>query len=145
MSFDLISIAFCLAGGVAIGLQAPLASLMGTRIGVIQSAFIVNAVGSIASGLALLFIGNNFKNLNQVPWYALCAGILGVVVISVTNIVIPNIGAASAFSIIIAGQLIAGMVIDRYGFFGTDVRHLNINCLLGLILISGGAWLILRR
>lgn len=145
MSSNLLFIALCMLCGLTIGLQTPIASLMSTRIGVIQSAFIVNVGGTIAAGLALLILGNNLKGLNHVPWYALCAGVLGVIIISITNIVIPRMGAASAFAIIIAGQLLAGMLIDRYGFFNTTVRPLDLNCLLGLILITGGAWLILHR
>ena len=145
MSLKLLLIALCLIGGVTISLQTPLASLMSTHIGVIQSAFIVNIGGAIASGMVLLFIGFNLNKLSQVPWYAICAGILGVVIISVTNYVIPNIGVASTLSLIIAGQLIAGMVIDRYGIFHTAVRPFDINRLVGLILISSGAWLILRK
>ena len=145
MSLKLLLIVLCLIGGVTISVQTPLASLMSTHIGVIQSAFIVNVGGAIASGIVLLIIGFNLNKLSQVPWYALCAGILGVIVISVTNFVIPNIGVASTLTLIIAGQLIAGMIIDRYGFFNTAIRPFDINRLVGLILISGGAWLILRK
>jgi bacterial/archaeal transporter family-2 protein len=145
MSLRLLLIALCLIGGVTISLQTPLASLMSTHIGVIQSAFIVNVGGAIASGLVLFLIGFNLNKLSQVPWYAICAGVLGVIVISVTNFVIPHIGVASTLTLIIAGQLVAGMVIDRYGLFNTTVRPFDLYRLAGLILISGGAWLILRK
>jgi transporter family-2 protein len=145
MNFRLLLITLCLVGGVTISLQTTLASLMSTRIGIIQSAFIVNIGGTLVSGLVLLILGNNLRNLNQVPWYALGAGVLGVIIISITNFVIPNIGVGSTLSLIIAGQLVAGMAIDRFGFFNTAVRQFDLNRLLGLILISGGAWLILRR
>jgi transporter family-2 protein len=145
MSLQLLLIALCLIGGLSISVQTPLASLMGTHIGVIQSVFIVNLGGAVASGLILLFIGFNLNQLSQVPWYAICAGIFGVIVVSVTNYVIPHIGVASTLSLIIAGQLIAGMVIDRFGIFNSAVRPFDINRLIGLILISGGAWLILRK
>ncbi len=145
MNFKLILIALCLVGGVTISLQTTLASLMSTRIGILQSAFIVNIGGTLVSGLMLLLLGNSIRNLNQVPWYALCAGVLGVIIISITNFVIPNIGVGATLSLVIAGQLVAGMIIDRFGFFNTAVRAFDIYRLLGLVLITGGAWLILRR
>ena len=37
-----------LAGGVAVGLQSPLASIISQRIGVMESIFIVHAGGAVA-------------------------------------------------------------------------------------------------
>lgn len=44
-----------LAGGLAIGLQAPLASIIGQRLGMIESVFIIHLGGMLAALLILLF------------------------------------------------------------------------------------------
>ncbi len=46
-----------LIGGMAIGLQAPLSSLIGQRLGVLESVFIVHLGGLMAVSALLLFAG----------------------------------------------------------------------------------------
>jgi len=45
----LLPVIISLLGGVAIGLQNPLASLMGQRIGILQGAFIIHLGGTIVA------------------------------------------------------------------------------------------------
>jgi transporter family-2 protein len=46
-----------LAGGVAVGLQGPLASMISQRLGMLESAFIVHIGGAFVALLLLLFYG----------------------------------------------------------------------------------------
>ena len=63
-----------LAGGVAVGLQGPLSSLMSQRIGTMESVFIVHLGGGLLAGLILLAAGGgNLGAWRSVPWYALAA------------------------------------------------------------------------
>ncbi len=49
MQVILLSILIGLLGGVAIGFQTPLASLMGQRIGILEGAFIIHLWGYVGS------------------------------------------------------------------------------------------------
>lgn len=46
-----------LAGGVAVGLQAPLSSMISQRLGVLESVFIVHLGGAFAALIPLLIYG----------------------------------------------------------------------------------------
>jgi bacterial/archaeal transporter family-2 protein len=134
-----------LAGGLAIGLQAPLASLIGQRSGVMESVFIIHAGGALG---ALLFIilnkGGTLGQWQTIPWYALCAGLLGIILISSQVLIIPKIGVAAAITLIIAGQLIMATCVDHFGILGIEARTLNWERLAGMGIVLLGVWLTIR-
>lgn len=103
----LLPVIISLLGGVAIGLQNPLASLMGQRIGILQGAFVIHLGGTlVAGGLLLAVPGGNFAAWRSVPWYALGAGALGVALVSAISFAIPRIGVAATVGLVVATQMI---------------------------------------
>ncbi len=134
-----------ITGGIAIGLQAPLASMINQRLGVLESVFVVHLGGLIAVGIPLLLLGGGKLGLWQtVPWYALAAGLLGVVVVGSTVFMVPRIGVAAAIVLIISGQLMIATTIDHFGALEVDVREISWDRILGLGVVLLGVWLTLR-
>lgn len=132
-------------GGIAVGLQGPLASLIGQRLGAIESVFIVHLGGAIGAGLILLFYrGGSMSNWRNVPWYALCAGLFGLIVISALTFTIPRIGATASFLFLVCGQLIIGLVLDQFGLFGITQRSIEPVRLLGIVVAMLGFWMLVR-
>ncbi len=146
MSHLLIVIFIGLVAGIAVGVQGPLAGLMSNRIGFVESAFFIHLTGAIAAAavLALFFHGGNLAQWRSVPWYALWAGALGVIVISSMSWLIPQIGVAPATILIVAGQLTVGVVLDHFGWLEAPLRPLDLQRLLGLGLVFLGVWLTVR-
>jgi bacterial/archaeal transporter family-2 protein len=134
-----------LAGGVAVGLQGPMASLMTQRIGVFESIFIVHLGGALLALLPLLVLGGgHLGEWRSVPWYALCAGFFGLVVLSAISYIIPRVGVATSIITVVAGQLAVGTVLDQYGLLGGSGRPLDATRLLGLICVMAGVWLTVK-
>ncbi len=134
-----------ITGGIAIGLQAPLASMINQRLGVLESVFVVHLGGLIAVGIPLLLLGGGKLGLwPTVPWYALAAGLLGVVVVGSTVFMVPRIGVAAAIVLIISGQLMIATTIDHFGALEVDVREISWDRILGLGVVLVGVWLTLR-
>lgn len=134
-----------LAGGVAVGLQSPLASLMSQRLGVFESVFIVHLGGAILAMLPLLFYsGGKLAQWRSVPWYALGAGVFGLVVIGAISYMIPRVGVAASITTIVAGQLLVGMLLDHFGLLGAAERSLDVTRLLGMLVVLFGVWLTVR-
>ena len=145
MESILLIILVGLAGGVAVGLQSPLASLMSQRLGTMESVFIVHIGGAIASLLPLLFLGGGkLGQWRDVPWYALGAGIFGLVVIGAVSYMIPHVGVAAATTTIVAGQLLVGTVLDHFGLLGAVERPLDPTRLFGLAVVIVGVWLTVK-
>jgi bacterial/archaeal transporter family-2 protein len=134
-----------LAGGVAVGLQSPLASIISQRIGIMESIFIVHIGGAVAILIPLLFVsGGKLSQWRSVPWYALGAGVFGLVVIGAISYMIPRIGVAASITTIVAGQLLVGTVLDQFGLLGAAQRTLDPARLLGLIVVLAGVWLTVK-
>lgn len=141
----LLPIIISLLGGVAIGLQNPLASLMGQRIGILQGAFIIHLGGTLlAGGLILAVPGGNLGAWRSVPWYALGAGALGVALVSAISFAIPRIGVAATVGLLIATQIIMAAWLDHNGLLGASVRLFDAWRFVGVVLLMVGAWLVLR-
>ena len=134
-----------LLSGVAVGLQSPLASMITQRLGMMESIFIIHLGGTLLILIPLLFLrGGNLGDWRSLPWYALVAGTMGVVVVAGVSFMIPRVGVAASITLIIAGQLLLSAVLDHYGLLEVDVRHLNLPRVLGLLLVFFGAWLTVR-
>lgn len=134
-----------LAGGVAVGLQGPLASMIGQRLGVLESVFIVHVGGALIALLPLLFYGGGkLAQWKQLPWYTLVAGVFGLVVISAVSYMIPRVGVAAAIVTIVAGQLLVSAVLDQYGWLGAMARPLDFSRAIGLIVVFMGVWLTVK-
>ena len=134
-----------LAGGIAVGLQGPLASIMTQRMGPLESSFIVHAGGAIISIIPLLIIGGGkLGQWRSAPWYALCAGFFGLIVLSAVSYTIPRIGVAAAIVSIVAGQIILSAILDHFGWLGAAVRPLDAPRFLGLAVVMLGVWLTVR-
>ena len=145
MSNLIVIVVVGLMGGIAIGLQAPLASMINQRLGVLESVFIVHLGGLLAVGIPLLILGGGKLGLWQtVPWHALAAGLLGVVVVGSTVFMVPRIGVAGAITLIITGQLLIGTTIDHFGVLEVELRKISWERLLGLGFVMLGVWLTLQ-
>ena len=142
----LLSVVFIgLLGGMAVGLQSPMASILSQRLGTLQSVFVVHLGGAIAVLLPMLFWGDgSFTEWRGVPWYVWGAGALGIMVIAGVSFAIPRVGAAASTMLIVAGQLVIGAVLDHYGWLGVERRPFRPEKLLGFLVIAAGLWLVLR-
>jgi len=138
-------ILFGLIGGIAVGLQGPLASLMSQKIGTLESVFYIHLGGTLAALIPLLFYGGrNLSRWREVPWYALGAGALGLVVIAAMSFMVPRVGVAPAVVLIVAGQLLVSVVLDHYGLLGAHPRALDSTRVLGLLLVFLGVWVTVK-
>ncbi|MER3374960.1 MAG: DMT family transporter [Allomuricauda sp.] len=83
-----------------------------------------------------------FTRLKDVPIWLLTAGAIGAALVFGIAWIIPQIGAAPAFLLMIAGQVIAGMVMSHFGFLGAPVEPISITKILGALMLIGGAGLV---
>ncbi|MBC8075882.1 MAG: DMT family transporter [Chloroflexales bacterium] len=132
-------------GGLAVGVQSPLASIISQRLGPLESVFIVHLGGALAAALPLLVRGGGQLGAwTRVPWYALGAGVLGVIVIGAVSIAIPRLGATATIILVVVGQLLVGILIDQWGLLGTAVRPIDLLRIAGIGLVVLGAWCVIR-
>jgi transporter family-2 protein len=134
-----------LAGGIAVGIQSPMASMITQRLGLFESVFIVHIGGAVIALIPLLIYGGGkLSQWRSVPWYVLGAGVFGVVVIAAISFTIPRVGVAAAITTVVAGQILAGALIDHYGLLEAYVRPMDLTRAIGLAVVLFGVWLTVK-
>jgi transporter family-2 protein len=111
----------------------------------ILSAFISFAVGTVALFIYILATGvplGNMLNAKNAPAIAWVGGILGAFFVASAVVLVPRIGVALTFSLIIAGQMLITLVIDHFGFLGVPEKPISLIRVLGVTLITIGVVLI---
>jgi len=145
MESILLIILIGLAGGVAVGLQSPMASMISQRLGIFESVFIIHIGGALISLLPLLFYGGGkLAQWRSVPWYALGAGVFGLIVIGAISYMIPRVGVAAAITSIVAGQLLVSTFLDHFGLLGATGRLMDPTRAIGLAVVLVGVWLTVK-
>ncbi|HHY15648.1 MAG TPA: DMT family transporter [Firmicutes bacterium] len=142
-------IALVLAGfsGVLMALQGSLNSALGKTIGLLEATFVVQVLGSL-TGLLLLLFGlgrGEWQKFRAAPWYTYLGGLLGVAIVYLVVASISQIGVAAATTAIIVGQVTTAAVVNFFGWFTLEPVPLSLGKGLGLLLMAGGAWLLLSR
>jgi transporter family-2 protein len=78
------------------------------------------------------------------PWWAWGAGILGGLYIAASAAFGPMIGGATFLALIVAGQMLAALALDHYGWLGFPVRALDAWRATGALLVIAGMFLLAR-
>lgn len=77
-------------------------------------------------------------------WWLWTGGIYGVVYLVIVVWLIPRIGSAATFALVVAGQMIATLVFDQIGLFGIATRTIDPLKIVGVALLVVGVILIRR-
>ena len=121
---------------LAVYLQNPLLTTL--------TSFLVGTAGLLvyifAKGISL----QQFALAKNAPPIAWVGGLLGAVyVVSVVNL-IPRLGVALTFSLLIAGQMVLTLVLDHFGFLGVPIKEVNVPRVIGVLLIVVGVVIVQR-
>ena len=142
-----IAVVFSLVAGVAGAAQAAISGALGKRVGTFGAAgfgVILTALIVVAVAVILGRGGTIVAPTREPPWLWL-AGVFGAVIVVGIAYAPPRIGTFATVALLIAGQLIAGAMIDAFGWFGSPRIPVSLTRLLGLLLVAGGAALTLKR
>jgi len=145
MESILLIILIGLAGGVAVGIQSPLASMISQRLGLFESVLIVHLGGAVLALIPLLIYGGGkLGQWRSLPWYTLAAGVFGLIVIGAISYMIPRVGVAASITTIVAGQLLVGTILDHFGLLGAVEKSLDPTRVIGLVVVLVGVWLTVK-
>lgn len=80
--------------------------------------------------------------LNNISAWKWTGGIMGAIYVTLAVALLPRLGATVTFGLIITGQLVASVVLDHFGLLGFPIHHINLQRVLGVILLLGGVVLV---
>ena len=134
--------------GLAGSIQVAVMGRFGGRIGVIEALTFATCIQLVLS-LGILLVARlgigGLGDAFRAPAWMWLGGVMGLTVVFTITFAQPRIGATATIGILIAGQLVMGAVIDRYGLFGVDQIGISWPRALGIGLLGVGAALSLVR
>ncbi len=138
-----------LIGGAVLPVQVAINSLLKSYVGQpMQVTFISYLAGTIAS-LTICFLARYplpaVTSLSQTSWWMWLGGCLGTFYVWSTIFAAPRIGAALALGLTIAGQMVAALFLDHYGFIGLTKQPASPLRITGVILVIIGVSLIAAK
>lgn len=80
--------------------------------------------------------------INKAPLWMWAGGAFGVCFISLALVLLPKLGASGFMALALAGQVVASLVLDHFGWFGLVQRQVSLPRVLGALLLIGGVVLI---
>ena len=133
--------------GTCIAVQAPINASLGRALEVPIAAA---AVSFLAGGVVLWALAFAFSHATATPinfaapaqWTLIAGGLLGAFYVFSNITLTPMIGAAAVMALSVAGQLMAGLLLDKVGFMGMAVREITMGRLAGAALLIVGAVMI---
>ena len=148
MSGSALATGLAVAAGLAGSIQVALMSRLGERIGVLEAVAFSAALTGLLAALVLVLARRSvagYENALHQPWWMLMGGVMGLLIVFTITYAGPRIGVAATVGILIAGQLVMGAAIDRWGLLGSERIPLHWPRLVGIGLLAVGAALSLRK
>ncbi len=131
----MLMILLAMLGGVLTTLSMIVSSALGKKIGLIQST-IIHYIGGLIGGVFILIgMGSasapSIIDLSKMPLYIFLGGIMGVIVVYISNIVIPKIPVVYSTLLMFSGQMICAIIIDTI-----IIGEFSLKKLLGAIIVD---------
>jgi transporter family-2 protein len=134
------------AAGVVLPFQAGInAELADWVHSPVRAAFVSFIVGTILLLVASAFVFKplpSWERLGHAPWWVWIGGALGAFYVVGSIVSAPKLGAASLIALVVAGQGVASVVVDHFGWVGFAPKHVTVGRILGIALVGAGVLLV---
>jgi transporter family-2 protein len=134
--------------GRPVGHQAPHKTRRGKSVGSMQAATFSFLLGTLVLLVIAALVRGGLGGLahaTRAPWWALVGGLLGAVYVSVALVAVRTLGASGLTAVVITGQLVISVVIDRFGLLGVARQAVGVQRIAGLLLLVAGVVLVVRK
>jgi bacterial/archaeal transporter family-2 protein len=133
-----LAVVMSLSAGFAGSVQAAVLGRLGDRVGTVEAVGFSTLVAG-ATGIAVLLVARRslqgVRHGFQMPLWMWLGGILSAFIVLSITFATPKI----------TGNLVVAAAIDRFGWFGVTPIPLEWTRIVGILLLAGGAALVLRH
>ena len=137
---------FAFAGGVVLPFQAGVNAELGGWLGSpVRAAFVSFLVGTLVLLVAAAFVFKplpSWAKLGDAPWWVWLGGALGAFYVTAAIVSAPKLGAAQLVVLVVAGQALASLVVDQFGWVGFETKHITAGRAIGMALVFAGVALV---
>jgi bacterial/archaeal transporter family-2 protein len=142
----LVYLLFALVAGAVLPFQAGINAELARWVeSPIRASFVSFAVGTIALFLlsvAILKPLPSGSRLAETPWWVWIGGLLGALYVAASIVTAPRLGAATLIAAVIAGQMLASLLVDQFGWVGLPEHPASAGRLAGVGLVFAGVALV---
>lgn len=139
-------LAFGFAAGamlpVQFGVNAQLARWVESPLRASLVSFVVGALVLALVSLPLLRGWPSGGTLAEAPWWVWIGGALGAFYVLGSVVAAPRLGAVTLVALILAGQAVASLLVDQFGWVGFDEHPVTPGRLVGVVLLAAGVALV---
>ena len=143
-------IVLALLAGAVLPAQGAINGLLRHDIG---APFVVGTISFVVATLAMVVVllvtlaltdapKPQLSGLAKMPWWGWLGAFCGATYVTTVFTAIPAIGTAAAVGLTVAGQQIASLFVDRYGWFRLPRREISALRFSGVALLLIGVALI---
>lgn len=137
---------FAVAAGVSLVVQQALNSNLRTALNsAAWSGFMSYFIGVLCMAALALVMRDPVPSAvtaARIPWFAWSGGLFGAIFIGLGIFLVPRLGAATFFALLIAGQMLGSIAFDHFGVLGVPVHPVSAVRIAGAALLVGGVILI---
>ena len=139
-----LALAATLAVGALVAFQPPANALLAREVGDLGAALTSLLVSALIVGVLLVVVGDpgELRGLRELRPVHLLGGIGGAAIVLVGLITVRSLGAGGVTAALVATQLGASAVADRFGWVGLETTALTPGRVLGIALLLAGTWLV---
>ena len=143
-----LAIVVTFAVGAAVAAQAPANDQLSKHVGTLGAAFMSLLLSTAMVAVVLAFAGGFGELRDGIggfrPEHALGA-VAGALIVTVSLITVRELGAGGVSAVLVAGQMVLAVVLDRLGVLGLPEIALTPQRLIGAALLIAGTVLIVAR
>ncbi|PKR51664.1 DMT family transporter [Thalassospira marina] len=139
---SLLLLGFALLAGAVVPFQAGANATLGRMLGHPLWATLVSLIISSAIIIPVMagfkVSAPTFSATLKGPWWIWLGGAAGVIYITAALLLAPKLGATNFIVAVIAGQMMASLLIDHFGLVGLPVKPVTLLRISGVALIIAG-------
>ncbi len=143
-----LPVVLAVVAGVSVVIQQVLNANLRTALhSAAWSGFVSYFVGIVCMALLAIVLRDPVPSVavaGRIPWWAWSGGLFGAVFIGLAIFVVPQLGAATFIALLVAGQMLASITLDHFGWLGLAQRSIDLPRLAGAALLIAGVVLIRR-
>jgi len=139
-------IILAVSAGISLVVQQALNANLRTALSsAAWSGFMSYFVGLLCMAALALFLQDPIPTVataSRIPWVAWSGGLFGAIFIALAIYLIPQLGAATFFALLVTGQMLGSIAFDHFGLLGVPIHPVSAIRVIGAAFLVGGVVLI---
>lgn len=124
------------------GVNAQLATWVHSPVRAALVSFVVGTVTLLVLSVIVWRPLPSGSRLAGAPWWVWIGGLLGAFYVAGSIVTAPRLGAATLIAAVVAGQSLASLLVDQFGWVGFREHHVTPGRAVGMALVLAGVALV---